>query len=656
VRFTRYAVLLVAVACSSSSAEPASVTVRMDFTRPTFFAAPFPSDDLVRADGGIALDKYPNPDQNALVTKVLGVLSKDARGFATSGGAFLAMSGVVDPTSLPDLTASTTPASSVALVSVEDGKRFPAFVAFEADGGPFGDANLLSIVPLQGVSLPPKSTIAAVATRGVRDDRGRAIAPSAEMQALARGERPAGMNDAAFAAYGRALATLEKSGIARADVAGLAVFTTGDPAAQLVSVTHDAIAAPLPTLTAPPVKGDVFDNYCVYNATVAMPDYQAGTPPYPHEGGGWALDPAGHPIVQRTAPARIVLSVPRTPAPASGYPVNVLVRTGAGGDRPLVDRGAQATNGGPPITPGSGPAMDLARIGFAGAQIDGPMAGARNPSNDDEQFLIFNVENPISIRDSVRESALELVVFERILETLTFDASACAGASTPVKFDASHMALMGHSMGATIAPLALAAEPRYGAGVLGGAGASWLENVLFKQKPLVVRPLVEILLGYRNLDRTLQRGDPVLTLVQWAIEPADPLVYAPLLAAKRHILVQQGIVDHYIMPTIANALALALDLDLAGDALDAKSAELTADPEQRPLASVLQFSGRAQIPLPASANASGMTAVVRQYPEDGIEDGHEVMFQTQQPKSEYACFLATFAKGAIPVVTTDKCP
>ena len=48
-----------------------------------------------------------------------------------------------------------------------------------------------------------------------------------------------------------------------------------------------------------------------------------------------------------------------------------------------------------------------------------------------------------------------------------------------------------------------------------------------------------------------------------------------------------------------------------------------------------------------------VTAVVVQHPEDGIQDGHEVVFQTEPPKHQYRCFLASFAAGKTPVVPPD---
>ena len=93
------------------------------------------------------------------------------------------------------------------------------------------------------------------------------------------------------------------------------------------------------------------------------------------------------------------------------------VRTGGGGDRPLVDRGVQAVHDAPPLVPGSGPAQEFARVGYAGVQVDGPLGGLRNTTHGDEQFLIFNVFNVAALRDNVRESALELVVLSSVLDS-----------------------------------------------------------------------------------------------------------------------------------------------------------------------------------------------------------------------------------------------
>jgi hypothetical protein len=361
-------------------------------------------------------------------------------------------------------------------------------------------------------------------------------------------------------------------------------------------------------------------------------------------------------VQQRVEEAGLVITIPRAPMPAAGWPIVHFIRTGGGGNRPLVDRGPQAMTNGPPITPGTGPALYFAKAGLAGASVDGPHEDLRNLTNANEDFLMFNIFNPPALRDNVRESAAEYALFAHILASLQIDVGDCPGTTSPARFDASRIALMGHSMGATIAPLVVAIEPMYRAVVLSGAGASWIENIVWKQQPLDVAPAFELFLHYAPIERKLIENDAALTLFQWAEEPADPLVYTRALVDEppagqpaRHVLMEQGIVDHYIMPPIANATSLSAGLDLAGTPLDATNAELTADSAPT-LESDLPFSDRDPVALPASGNRSGTTAIVVQHPADSIEDGHEVVFQTDPPKREYRCFLQTWIAGQTPLV------
>ncbi|MDZ7345610.1 MAG: hypothetical protein ONA69_02340, partial [candidate division KSB1 bacterium] len=74
--------------------------------------------------------------------------------------------------------------------------------------------------------------------------------------------------------------------------------------------------------------------------------------------------------------------------------------------------------------------------------------GRRNVTGGDEQFLVFNIQNPTALRDNLRQSALELILLARSLAELRIDASACEGLNEPAaRFDVSRVALMGHSMG-----------------------------------------------------------------------------------------------------------------------------------------------------------------------------------------------------------------
>ncbi|MEZ4269569.1 MAG: FG-GAP-like repeat-containing protein [Myxococcota bacterium] len=642
-----------------SAAAIAGTTVLMDFSRSTgFFSAPVPNDDLRGADGRIDVSGWPNPAGADIAEDLLKLIAEDARGFGTTATLYLPMSGALAQSALPSLDASARLDSPVLLLRVDAGpdrlRPHPVELRFVSDGGPLGAPNLLAALPLQGLPLRPDATYALALRRGLGDAAGQPLGRSESLATLLRGQTPPGLNSEAAAGYQRAIAALEEAGVDPADLAGLAVFRTDSPTRTFARFVAAARARPTPAPLAPFALGEVFDTFCVYTSTLAMPVYQSGEPPYLDAGGGFKTDFQDQPVWQRDETARVVVTLPRQPAPAAGFPVVTLIRTGAGGDRPLVDRGPRAVNGGAAVAAGSGPALEFAAAGFAGVSIDGPHGGIRNISGGDEQFLVFNIQNPKALRDNVRQSALEVALTPEILAGLTLDASDCPGLGGTVAFDPAHLALMGHSMGATIAPLALAVEPRFGLVILSGAGGSFAENIVWKEKPLRVRPIAELLLDYTSIGRTLDIFDPSLALLQWAGEPADPPVYARGLIDEappgeaRHVLMLQGIVDRYILPPIAAATSLSLGLDLAGPALDEGVAEIAHFPTLR---SLLPLAGRGAIALPATQNrqtAAGdsVTAVVVQHLEDGIEDGHEVAFQVASARAQYRRFLSSWLAGA----------
>lgn len=659
------------LACSEPGGQPAQV--RMQFDRAgDFFAAPFPSDDLRRGSGPMAgsidVSRFPNPGNVALIRQTLAILGEDARGFGLASGVFFSLRGPEDALCLPQVDDPMAADSPVVLYDLDRGLRHPIRVGFRGDGGPFGGQNLLTLLPVQGIPLREKTRYAAVVRKAwpARLTGYDCLLPkpvsftqSAELEQLIRGERPAGLSEAGFTAYQAALVRLAGLGIAAADVAGLATFTTDDPQATIGRFYRDLLARPRPQIEAPFVRREVFADYCVYQTTIPMLDYQQGTPPYMLAGGGWAVDGSGQPVAPHPMRSNFWLTVPRRPMPAAGYPTVVFVRTGGGGDRPLVDRVTHTTPTGPSGPAGSGPALHFTRAGYAALSVDGPLGGLRNPDAQDEQFLIFNILNPTALRDNLRQSAIEIAQLAHIVGDLNVDTGDCLGAPARSKLDIGKLALMGHSTGSVIATLAAAIEPRYGAVLLSGAGGSWIENVLHKRKPIDVKPFAELIIGYANEGRSLHEFDPALSLVQWAAEPADAQIYAQDLIARspgapRHVLMMQGIVDNYIRPPIALSEAVPLGVDLAGPALDSMHPDLM---NEHHLLDVLPLVGGRQISLPVSGNLRPATAaptrvtgVVVQHPQDEYEDGHEVVFQTDAPKHQYRCFLSTWLTGLPTVV------
>lgn len=632
-----------------------------DYAAGGIWDAPWPDERLCTSNGSVDVSSFP-VGRTRIVGQLLALL-ENAPGFATTSAIFFPLSGAIDPSSLPDVHESIEDDASVFVMDVdpaspERGSRHPIVARFDVDPGPFAVPNVLALLPLQGRPLHAGRTYAAVVTTRVLGTDGAPLGIAPPTSALARGERPEGLSDAAYAVHEEAMDALRELGVDLSTVAATAVFRTWDPVAELADAHARLLEMPLPAPTAPFERTEVFADYCVFHSTIEMPVFQGGQPPYRTEGGGWVRGSDGTLELQAELESNIWLTLPRRPMPAEGFPTVVFVRTGGGGDRPLIDRGRHPEPG-TGAEPGSGPAMHFARAGFAGISVDGPLGGLRNPDGWDEQFAIFNVNNPLAIRDNVRQSALELALFAHVVRALTVDAMGCPDLTTdppnsPVRLDTSRLVLMGHSMGATIAPLAAAVEPAYRALILSGAGASWIANIIHKKSPIAIRPAADALLGYSSVGRSVTEHDPALTLFQWAIESADTQVYAPAIldapiaGEPRHVLMFQGILDTYIPPPVANALSLALSLDLGGMALDETL------PEYDPLGKFLELAGRRVVSLPAQGNREGsITALVVQHPEDGIEDGHEVVFQTAAAQLQYRCFLESLLEGAPRVPAAD---
>lgn len=624
--------LLLLVACSPD--DPNAPLAHLDFARGDFYDAPFPNADLFDEHGSPDLSGFPNPDGIGLIDEGLALIEHDARGASLAAAVFFTLSDALDASVIPTLEETLQPGALTQLVDLETGDRIPLRVQFQSDGGPFGADNLLVLLPLQGINMRPDATYAAVLRRDV--DGVSTLRASESMDLVRRGRRPDAMPEHAFTAYRDALDRLDGHGVRARDIAGLAVFTTDDPAAALYD---RVVTSPDPTPPTGFTAAESFERYCVFDAMMTFSDYQVGVPPYDTEGGEWAD------TVQREASSRVVITIPKTPMPPDGYPLAVYIRAGAGGDRPLVERGVHDADG-DPLSPGSGAADDFARVGYAGIQVDGPIGGIRVPPGTNESFLLYNFQNPAALRDNVRQSALELAVLPRVLGDL--EVPDCDGGTA--RFDMSHLVLFGHSNGASIAVPTIAASDAYEGVILGGAGASFIANIQYKLLPIPVLPLARQLTQHDGLSEF----DPAVSLVQWTLEPGEDLAYAGDMLPT-HTLILQGVVDGYIPPPIANALDLAIPVDLVGPSLDESLPEAAIYQPLRPL---LPLAGRSHLDYPVQGNNGGATAVVTQFPGDGVQDPHEIMYQSEGPKAQYRCFLQTLLDGAPVVIDPENgaCP
>ncbi|MCA9491902.1 MAG: hypothetical protein KC621_18345, partial [Myxococcales bacterium] len=322
--------LVTTLACTAPTSDPPpdGPEARFDL-RPSaaLFDAPFPSLHRQEA-GGLRADDWPNPSNVPWVASLVDA-SREVDGAGTTSGVMFSFR---EPVTLREVdpASSLLPDAPAFLVALDDGERVPIDLYQDPTGGPYGAANLVTLLPLQGVPLRPHTLYAAV----LRTDLGldAPLGVPEDLQRLRRHERPAGVSSDVAAAYSAALELIGDD----VPVAALAVFATADPTADFLDFVEDARARPAPTPLSPLTWLETHDAFCVYETTVEMPSYQSGEPPFLTEGGTWRRDEQGHPVVQRTELARLFVTLPRSPMPAGGWPVAFMVRTGGGGDLPLI--------------------------------------------------------------------------------------------------------------------------------------------------------------------------------------------------------------------------------------------------------------------------------------------------------------------------------
>ncbi|MGE0792254.1 MAG: hypothetical protein AB7S26_41660, partial [Sandaracinaceae bacterium] len=583
----------------------------------SLYDGPWPDERLRDENGEIDVSSFPEGTGSVLRAQSIAAL-RGASGFGLTSAIFFPLEAPLDPGVLPDVAASVRADASVQLVNVdidsrEYGRRAPIDVRVIDDAGPFGGTDLLVVLPYPGIPLAPSTLYAAVVTDAVSNE---GVGPLA--------------STAITDAHREADARLAELGLPRERVLARAVIRTGNPVEELSRAVDRALDEE-PIAIDPPTLSEVYDDFCVFSSETTMPVYQTGEPPYASDGGGWAYGSDGELVVQSRLRSRIWITVPRREL-RERAPAAVFVRAGGGGDRPLIDRGRRDAEG--RSEPGTGVARELARAGYVGLSVDGPLGGARNEEGWDEQTAVFNVLNPAALRDNVRQTALELVLFVHAAGGMRVDASACRGADAEIQLD-DDMVLIAHSTGATIAPLAFAIEPRFRALAMSGAGGSWIRQVNFKESPMPMAPLAQLLFGYWP-DVPMREHDPLLSLVTWAGETAEPVIFASQ-TPDRPVLIFQGVPDTYIPPPIANPVALSFHARRSGEALDARVPYTTLDEDAALL-------GLTPLDLPR-ALAPNDRAVV-QHAADGIEDGHEVLFQVDAARHQLQCFLRSLADGS----------
>lgn len=657
-----------------------------------FFDQGFPSDLRITDDGHINMANTPQ-FFNITVQNYSSVVEKSNAGFAPQMPLYMRFSGNI---LAADLSLSNRPTSyanthaNIQLIDVdsnsnERGKRFPIQVSYREKADEYRPAGLMQVLPV-GKYLKENTTYALIVKRGISPYYEDDLIVNPVLKALLTDNSPREvdanisqpMANKAQAVYQPLVNQINIEGIDPDSIIGATVWTTGQPGNKLQDLVDTVASWQPPTANEELILIEETDDFCILQASWTVPGFQQGKLPFalPWDGGEIQYDEQGQPIVQYQRHAPFVITIPKMTMPANGFPM-MFYHHGTGGvASQLYTRGY--TEGEQATTDGNH-AETAAIRGWAASSMSGHLGGdhkneiplfdllANLITFDTLSYTAYNMINLKAMRDNYLQMVAERTLFRRLVNDLSIDESICPGAQATngqFFFDTNMQAVNGQSLGAMTATGAAATDPMgYQVLIASGAGSFGLGLVmniaqLPKQKP--VGYVLEPLLFFTGIgDIVDDPFHPIWAISNLALAPANFSYNAARWQRDEnskipapHTLIVQGHFDDWVTNPAQISLLRALETDFVGD-------ELNVAIKDQLLPSLL-VAGNERLDAPVADNRNGRTVAVVRYPEDGITSGHYVVFQYQEIKHQFACFLQDVASGMTPTVlaggnSTDDC-
>ncbi len=651
-----------------------------------FFRLPFPIDTRL-VGGGVDLEGFPRPPADldpvygSVVERWLKHLQGETAGFAVNGAVLFRNSsgiGELGGVHFLDITPS----------SPDYGKAVRG-LRFRAENGTpsrnnYICENWLAVELIDGSPLRPATTYAVLLSDKLKPTGGGTFVADDDFAAMLGDQTPQDSITAAawqdFTLLRDFLKSPANTGgegpqLSKGELVGGTVFTTAPNHDPLVGAREVVDTAPFvvtdlhlcdgvgdsPCSTAPGLSDEERDKrrcgaasgvYDEIHGRIRIPIFQEGIAPYPSVGGAIDVDAEG-PVIRSTVDACFAATIPKGELPEGGWPAVVYADGTAGSFRGALR---------------SGLASRLAPDGVATLGLEPVLHGERRGDDDDDGLvegqdvyqLVFNVFNPDSARDTVVQGALDQLSVVRLAEQWTDDT--LLGGS-PIRFNPEALAFVGHSLGANAGSLILPFAPQLRAAVLSGGGANLPQALLAKAEPKVQNPITNAWMTPKELlqaafqerpDRPLAAYHPMLVLLNTYVnrsdadntarhirrEPFDP-------EGAKHMLMYLGYVDSYTPLRAAGSLAIGIGLEIGAANLFPGPCDAYDDADQRMGCSYTTNNWLPLTELPATANLSGETAVLRMLDQPAAKDGHFVFYEPAELDRARA-FLVSALKGEGP--------
>lgn len=614
-----------------------------------FWAVPLPSELRRQDDGSYDLERWPGPRPTLIKMWLETIDSRLVDGWGVNAGAFFTLSGALDPASLPTAATTLTSESAIQLIDIdpdspEYGRRFPVDSSFTADAITFRPASLLAVTPVQGFPRRELTLYAVVLLDGLKDAAGKPLGRSRPFHDAL--EQLPSADPKVRAALAPLRSYLDTSRFNRAKVVGGTVFRTIDPAAALKKLAAWVETLPPPVLEVPWTRQEEFPDFVLYTARYRVPQVQPGARP----GKGriaWSAD-GQTPVQQGTQSVRLSLAVPKSAAPATGFPLTLYFHGSGGEYREIMDRGPRAPAPrdqqiDPPL--GSGPSTYLARRGLATLGFDFPLHGDRDTPPDTTGLRLYDIFGDVdSTIDNMSVGAMEAVYLTRLLPALELPLP--AGGTARVNME--KLSAMGHSMGSTIGIPVATVDPRIKGYVFSGAGGQLIEVASETTYPVNLRTTIELLIGFKE-GEVLERTHPLLHAFQSLWDSTDPSAKARHVAREPYpgqqpkpFFLPQGLIDGYFHPGAQAVIGGALGTTLLGDEVDPT------------LPRTLRLDGQStSTAFPLRNNLNGVTAGTVQL-QTPYELGHYIVFDVASVGAQVGCFLAGVGSPEGPAIVSAR--
>jgi dienelactone hydrolase len=208
----------------------------------------------------------------------------------------------------------------------------------------------------------------------------------------------------------------------------------------------------------------------------------------------------------------------------------------------------------------------LAQAGYAVVATDAAWHGERALMTVTHPEAVFLSADLLATRDNFRQSVLDLFELTRVIRSGALgawlheqDPGTAAGVlSGEVYF-------LGESLGAMLGTLYAAAEDDVRGLVLNVPGAHFTSLITQTQEEWL-KDMLQGIFAALGVDPQAPETARLMPLLQWALDPADPINFAPLLCsrpleghAKVPTLVQLASADLLMVPAITDELFLALE-------------------------------------------------------------------------------------------------